>query len=98
MTNTNVVEIVVYTVTDVEAGMQASLGIVEESRGISDGILEAQTYQSVNNPEQVVVRVVWSSLEEAERVASWVFEHSPSYKALGEVTKDQMLFDHFREA
>jgi heme-degrading monooxygenase HmoA len=94
---TNVVEIVVYTVTDVEAGMQASLGVVEESRGISDGILDAQTYQSVNNPEQIVVRVVWSSLEEAERVANWVFENSPSYKALGEVTQDQMLFDHFRE-
>ena len=93
----NVVEIVVYTVTDVQAGIHASRRIIEECHGMSDGILDAQTYQSINNPEQIVVRVVWSSLKEAERVASWVFENSPSYKALGEVTKDQMLFDHFTE-
>ena len=93
----NVVEVVVYTVKDVEAGIHASRRIVEECRDISDGILDAQTYQSVNNPEQIVVRVVWSSLKEAERVANWVFENSLSYKALGEVTRDQMLFDHFTE-
>ncbi|GAB5390243.1 MAG: hypothetical protein Alpg2KO_32110 [Alphaproteobacteria bacterium] len=91
-----VVEVVVYTVTDVEKGLAASLGIIEDCRAVTDGMLEAETYQSVNSPEQIVVRVVWSTLEEARRIANWVFENSPSYKALGEVTKDQMLFDHFK--
>lgn len=94
---TNVVEIVVYKVSDIAVGIAASLGIVEECRKISDGIVEAQTYQSIQNPDQVVVRVVWSSLEEARRVADWVFQNSTSFKKLNEVTTEQTLFDHFQE-
>ena len=94
---TNVVEIVVYKVSDVAVGIAASHDIVEECRAISDGIVEAQTYQSIKNPDQVVVRVVWSSLEEAHRVADWVFQYSPSFKKLNEVTTEQTLFDHFQE-
>ncbi|GAB5390356.1 MAG: hypothetical protein Alpg2KO_33240 [Alphaproteobacteria bacterium] len=91
-----IVEVVVYTVTDIEKGLTASLGIIEDCRAVTDGMLEAETYQSVTSPEQIVVRVVWSSLKEARRIANWVFENSASYKTLQTVTKDQMLFDHFK--
>lgn len=94
---TEVAEIVVYTISDVEKGIEASLGIIEECRAITDGMREAQTYQSIRNPEQIIVRVIWTSLEEAERVANWVMQNSPSYQALNQVTKEQMIFDHFKE-
>lgn len=93
----NVVEFVMYKVSDVEAGLKHSQGIVDECLGMTEAIVAGETYQSLENPDMIVVRVVWSSLAEAKRVAAWVFDESPSMKALNKVTTETLLFDYFKE-
>ena len=94
---TNIVEFVLYRVSDPEKGIEHSRGIVAECRAMSDGIIAAETYQSLEDESLIVVRVVWSSLAEAKRVAAWVFEESPSMKALNTVTTEHILFDYAAE-
>ncbi|MEM9716639.1 MAG: hypothetical protein AAF826_08985 [Pseudomonadota bacterium] len=89
-----VTEIVIFKVSDPEAGMEAARLIVEDAKAFNNAIVSAEIYQSASDPNTIAQRITWTSIEEAKSA----FEASPSFpnmeKAMAVMT-EQVLFDHF---
>jgi hypothetical protein len=90
----HVTEIVIFKVSNSEAGMRAARGIVEDARAFNNAIISAELYQSASDPNLLTQRIVWESLEEA-KAAFAASEQFPNMAKMMELVTDQVFMDHF---
>jgi len=91
-----VVEIVVFKVTEPEAGIEAALALIEDATAFNNAIISSEIYQSASDPNTIAQRIVWKTLKDAKDavVAS---EKFPNMEVAQQVISEILVFDHFRE-
>ena len=87
-------EVVIFKVSDPDAGMNAARGIVADAKSFNDAIISAELYQSASDPHLLTQRIVWQSLEQA-KAAFAASEQFPNMAKMMELVTDQIFMDHF---
>ena len=90
----HVTEVVIFKVSDPDAGMSAARGIVEDAKAFNDAIISAELYQSASDSIVLTQRIVWESLEKA-KAAFAASEQFPNMAKMMELVTDQIFMDHF---
>lgn len=92
--NLNVVEIVIFRVSDPEEGMNAARALIVDAKAFNNAILDVELYQSASDPNTIAQKITWSSMKEAKEAFAASTEF-PSMKKTMELMTENLVFDHF---
>lgn len=93
--NSVIMEFVVFKVKDPSKGIEVARAIIEDVNAFNNGIIAAEVYQSVNDPNSIAQRITWKSLEKAKDAFA-AFDTFPSASNFSEESGSIIFFDHFK--
>jgi hypothetical protein len=96
MENNFVIEFAAFKVKDPSKGIEIARAIIGDARAFNDGIIADEVYQSVNDPNTIIQRITWKSLEKAKEAFA-AFDTFPSASIFFEQSEGIIFFDHFKQ-
>jgi hypothetical protein len=93
--NSVITEFVVFKAKDPSKGIEVARAIIEDIKAFNNGIIAAEVYQSVNDPNTIAQRITWKSLEKAKDAFA-AFDTFPSASNFAEESESIIFFDHFK--
>lgn len=87
-------EVVVFKVRNPEAGLAAAKAVIGDAKAYNDGVIGAETYQSLDDPHLLTQRIEWRSLAHAKD-AQAAFPTFPNAPKMMPLITETVMMDHF---